>query len=336
MKGAVFHRYGNAEVLELVDLPEPTPGENDVLVAVRAASLNPLDWHFMTGLPYVARLQMGLTRPRAQRVGADLAGVVAAVGKNVSRFAPGDEVFGGYAGETAEHPSIELGTCAERVCVPENALVPKPGNLTFEQAAAVSVAGQTALQGLRDLGCIHSNQRVLINGASGGVGTFAVQLARWFGATVTGVCGQRNVERVRSIGADVVVDYTREDFTLGESRYDLVFDGVGNRSLGDVRRILAPNATYVACFGQPENLWFGPLPSLASMWLRSVSGTRRWVTWETKLNLPDHELLARLLEEGAVIPIVDRVYPLPDIREAMAKLATGHARGKIVVSMPGS
>ncbi len=333
MRSVVLDRYGCADVLEVKDMPEPTMGDDDVLVAVRAVSLNPLDWHFMTGLPYLARIQLGLLGPSVKGMGADLAGCVEAVGKNVTRFEPGDEVFGGYSGETPAHPAATLGTCAEQVCVPEDALALKPANLSFEQAATVSVAGQTALQGLRDLGRIESGQQVLINGASGGVGSFAVQLAKSFGARVTGVCSGRNVELVHSLGADNVVDYTREDFTLGGLQYDLVFDTVGNRSLSEVRRVLQRDAVYVSCFGQPENLWLGPMAKLLGMALMQPFVSQRLVTWVTKLSASDHEFLRKLLEEEVIVPVIDEVFPLADIQQAMRKLATGHARGKVVIAI---
>ena len=333
MKAIIFDRYGDADVLELGEVAEPIVGDNDVLVAVRAASVNPLDWHFMTGLPYIARVQFGLRGPKLTRIGADLAGQVEAVGRNVTRFDPGDEVFGGVGGETPGHPLPELGSCGEYVAVPENAVVAKPADVTFAEAAVVPVAAQTALQGLRDQGCIEPGQHVLINGASGGVGTFAVQLAKWFGAEVTGVCSMNNVELVHSIGADHVIDYTTDDFARGGPRYDLMLDNIGNRSLSDCRRVLNRRAVYVASFGLPENRWFGPARQLLTMGVLKPFVSQQMVTWVTKPNQDDLLLLQELLATGKVTPVIDRTYPLVETPDAMRHLAAGHTRGKIAITV---
>lgn len=235
MKAIVSRCYGPPEALKLEEIAKPIPEDNQVLVKVRAAAVNPLDWHYMRGEPYVMRLMSGLGQPADARVGVDFAGTVEAVGKSVTRFKPGDEVFGGRSGAFAEYIAVRE----------DRALVLKPANLTFEQAASVPIAAVTALQGLRDKGRVQAGQKVLINGASGGVGTFAVQIAKSFGADVTGVCSTRNVELVRSIGADHVIDYTQEDFTQGEERYDLILDNVGNRSLSDLRRVLKDSGALV-------------------------------------------------------------------------------------------
>ena len=333
MKAVTFDHYGSAERLRVVDVPTPAIGDHDVLVAVRAAAINPLDWHVMTGLPYVARAQFGVRGPKVTRIGVDLAGRVDAIGSRVTRWSPGDEVFGFTDGETPDQAESELGACAEYVAVPEDSVVSKPETVTFEQAAAVPAAGLTALQGLRDLGRIEAGHHVLINGASGGVGTFAVQLGKWFGAEVTGVCSTRNVELVRSIGADHVIDYTRDDFTVGEPTFDVMLDNVGNRSLRACRRRLAPEATYVASFGRPEKRWVGPMVQLVAMVVMNRFVRQRLVTWVAKPNREDLLVLRSLLEAGSVTPVIDRTYPLADVSDAMAHLDAGHARGKIVITI---
>lgn len=250
MNAIVHDEYGSPQdVLELADAARPAVGDDEILVRVRAASVNPYDWHFVTGLPYFGRMMFGLRKPKAKTIGADVAGQVEAVGAKVTQFRPGDEVFG----------EVGPGSCAEYVAASEKSVVPKPGNLTFRQAAAVPLAALTALQGLRDKGRIQPGQKVLINGASGGVGTFAVQLPASFGAEVTGVCSTRNLAMVRSIGAEHVVDYTRENFTRGGQRYDLMLDLMGNHSPSKCRRILKPKGVYVASFGQPDHRWLGPV-----------------------------------------------------------------------------
>src|SRR6266849_2973587 len=248
MKAIVHCEYGSPDVLKLEDIEKPTPGDDQVLVRVRAASVNPLDWHYIRGTPYFMRLGAGLRKPKVTRLGVDFAGTVEAVGRSVKRFQPGDEVFGGRTGAFAEYVSVRE----------DRAVVLKPANLTFEQAASVPIAAITALQGLRDKGKVQPGQKVLINGASGGVGTFAVQIAKSFGAEVTGVCSTRNVDMVRSIGADHVVDYTQEDFTRSGRQYDLMVDCIGNRSLSACMSVLTPKGTYVVV-GGPDGRWIGPL-----------------------------------------------------------------------------
>ncbi len=323
MKAAVRDRYGSPDVVELREIDRPVADDDDVLVRVRAASVNPADWYGVTGTPYVGRAQMGLRRPKEQRLGVDFAGTVEAVGKDVTQFRPGDEVFGGKTGAFAEY-----------VCVrEERAVVPKPADVTFEQAAAVGVAGLTALQGLRDMGQIQPGQQVLINGASGGVGTFAVQIAKALGAEVTGVCSTRNVELVRSIGADHVVDYTREDFTRSDRRYDLLLDVAGSRSWSECRRVLNPQATLVMVGAPKGTRLLGPLSHIAALKLAAVRGGQKAVFFVAQFNKPDLEVLRDLLETGAVTPVIDRRYALSEIADAFRYLGEGHAQGKIVVTV---
>ena len=322
MRAVTYCEYGPPEVLTIENLEKPDPNDDQILVRVRAAAVNPLDWHFMRGTPYIARMSMGLRVPAATRLGVDYAGVVEAVGKNVTQFKPGDEVFGGRSGALAQYVTARA----------DRAVVHKPANITFEQAAGVSVAGITALQALRDKGRIQPGQRVLINGASGGVGTFAVQIAKSFGAHVTGVSSTRNVELVKSLGADHVIDYTRENFTEGAERYDLIIDNVANHSLSKVRRVLKPNGTYIMV-GGPSGRWIDPLPRAlgAMMYSKFVEEDMRFFISELKKE--DLALLADLIAAGKVKPVVDRQYPLDSIRPAMAYLETGRARGKVVLTV---
>jgi len=323
VRALTYHRYGSPDVLEIAEVEEPIPGDREVLVRVRAASVNPYDWHFLTGLPYIGRPQFGLRKPRVNRLGIDVAGQVTAVGGNVTRFRPEDDGFG----------AVDAGAFAEYVCVSEELLVPKPATLTFEQAAAAPAAGLTALQGLRDHGRLEPGQQVLINGASGGVGTFAVQIAKALGAEVTGVCSTGNVELVRSIGADQVIDYTREDFIRGGQRYDLILDNVGNHSLSACRRALKSRGVYVASFGRPENRWLGPLAQLLGMIVLSPFVTHTLRTFVTKPNEQDLLFLKELLEAGKVTSIIDRTYPLSDAADALRYLEEGHAKGKVVITV---
>ena len=325
MKSIVYNEYGSSDVLEFQETDEPLIGSNDVLVRVRAASVNPYDWHWVTGLPYSSRIEFGLRKPKVSNLGADLAGQVEAVGRNVTRYRPGDDVYGG----------VETGSFAELVCVREGSLAPKPANLTFEEAAAVPMAALTALQGLRDKGRIEAGHTVLINGASGGVGTFAVQIAKSFGAEVTGVCSTRNLDLVRSLGADHVVDYTQEDFTRSGLRYDLMLDLVGNHRVSQCRRVLAPKGAYVASFGQPEHRWLGPLAFLVKMYALSPFVSRRMVAFVSKTNSEDLQFLKDLIEAGKVTPVVDRTYALSEIGEAIDYLEQGHARGKVSITVQG-
>ena len=317
MKAIVYTEYGPPDVLQFKDVEKPAPKEDEVLVKVHAASANPADWHLMRAEPFLARLANGLLKPKNPRLGADLAGRVEAVGRNVTQFQVGDEVFGCL-------PLNELSSFAEYVCANEDALALKPAKLTFEQAAAVPLAAFTALQGLRDKGQIQPGQRVLINGASGGVGTFAVQIAKSFGTEVTGVCSTRNLDMLRSIGADHVIDYTQTDFTQTGQRYELIFDAVGNRSVSDYKRALSHNGICsVAGF-----------TSLSRLFQIMVLGGKKVGMMKTaKANKEDLVFIKELLEAGKVVPVIDRCYPLAETAEAIRYLETGHARGKVVITV---
>jgi NADPH:quinone reductase-like Zn-dependent oxidoreductase len=324
VKAIVIDRYGTPDVLRLAEVDAPVPGDGEVLVRVRASSVNPYDWHYLTGRPNLFRPAFGgLRRPKYRILGADLAGEVEAVGKAVTRFRPGDEVYG----QTA------AGAYAEYATIAEAGLAPKPANLTYEQAAAVPLAGFTALQAIRDRGKVQPGQRVLINGASGGVGTLAVQIAKSFGAEVTGVCSTANVEMVRSIGADHVIDYTRDDFASSPQRYDLLLDNVGNRSLSELRSILAPKGTYLASYGQPENTWLGPVWFLARMALLSLFVSQKLTTFTAKATTEDLHTLTALIEAGTLMPVVDRAYSLAEVPDAFWYLEQGHAKGKVVITV---
>jgi NADPH:quinone reductase-like Zn-dependent oxidoreductase len=293
-----------------------------VLVRVRAAAINPADWYGMTGTPYVARLTMGLRKPKERVLGVDFAGTVEAVGMDITQFRPGDEVFGGRSGALAEYVSVR------------NAIAPKPANLTFEEAAAVPVAAITALQGLRDEGQIQPGQKVLINGASGGVGTFAVQIAKALGAEVTAVCSTRNVDLVRSLGADHVVDYTREDFSRSDRRYDLMLDIAGSRSWSECKRVLTPEAILVIVGAKRGNgRLLGPLSHVIRMRLASVPNSQKIVFFIAKLDKPDLAVMRQLLESGKVTPVVERRYELTDVADALRYLGEGHAQGKLVITV---
>lgn len=325
MRAVVQDRYGEpGTVMALRTVPRPTAGDGEVLVRVRAASINPYDWHLVTGLPYPFRVQFGLSGPKARVAGADLAGAVVAVGPHVTRVGVGDDVFG----------LADAGSLAEYVTVPEADVVRKPTTITFEQAAAVPMGGLTALQGLRDVGRVRPGRRVLINGASGGVGTFAVQLAALFGAEVTGVCSGRNVELVRSLGARHVIDYTQHDFTQSDRRYDLLFDLVGNHRPSACRRVLARDGVYVASFGQPEHRWLGPLADLGRMFVQAPFVRQRMTTFVAQLTTEDLQFLKELLQAGKLTPVIDRTRSLAEAPEAMRYLAEGHARGKVVITVP--
>jgi len=317
MKAFVYTEYGSPDVLQLKEVEKPAPKDNEVLVKVYAASVNAADWHLMRAEPFLARLENGLLKPKNTKLGADVAGRVEAVGSNVSQFQAGDDVFG-------ELPLNVLGSFAEYVCAQEDALALKPDRLTFEQAAAVPLAAFTALQGLRDKGQIRQGQKVLVNGAAGGVGTFAVQIAKSFGTEVTGVCSTGNLDMVRSIGADHVIDYTREDFTRTGQRYDLIFDAVGNRSVSDIQRALSPNGICaVAGF-----------TSLSLLFQVMLLGGKKIGLMETaKGNKKDLLILKELLEAGKVVPVIDRTYPLREVPEAIRYLETKHARGKVVIKV---
>jgi NADPH:quinone reductase-like Zn-dependent oxidoreductase len=322
MKAIVYCDYGPPEVLRLETVAKPACGDDQILVRVRAASVNPLEWHFMRGTPFVARaMGMGLRKPKNTRLGVDVAGQVEAAGRNVTQFKPGDEVFGSAHGALAEY-----------ACASERGLVMKPGNLTFEEAASVPVAAVTALQGLRDQGKVKPGQRVLINGASGGVGTFAVQIAKTMGAHVTGVCSTRNVEMVRSIGADEVIDYTREDFTKSGRRYDVILDMVGSHSLLASRRAMNPGGIYVMV-GGPSGRWIAPLDRMIAAKVLSWFVSQRMGMMLAELNKEDLGILRDLLQAGKVKPVIDRTYPLSQVPEAIRYLEGGHARGKVVIAV---
>jgi NADPH:quinone reductase-like Zn-dependent oxidoreductase len=322
MRAMVYEKYGTPEVLELREIERPVVTDDGVLVRVHAASVNPFDWHFLTGTPYLARLGAGLLKPKNHVLGADFAGTVEAVGKDVKQFQPGDEVFG-----------TKNGAFGEYVCVRKSVAL-KPANLTFEQAAAVPIAGVTALQGLRDKGRIQAGQKVLINGASGGVGTFAVQIAKSFGAEVTGVCSTRNADTVRSIGADHVVDYTHEDFTRSGQRYDLMFDVAGNRSWSDCKRVLTDKATLVVVGGRKTNRWIGPMGDGLKKRLVSLAGSRKVVSpFLANVKREDLAALGELLESGSVTPVIEKRYELSDVPEAVGYVGTGHAQGKVVITI---
>ena len=321
MKAIIFTQYGSPDVLQLKDVEKTVPKDNEVLVKVYAASANPLDWHSMRGTPFLARLAFGLQKPKNTMLGADIAGRVEAVGRNVTQFQVGNEVFG----------DIHAGGFAEYACASEELLALKPSNSSFEAAAAVPVAAFTALQGLRDKGQIQKGQKVLINGASGGVGTFAVQIAKSFRTEVTGVCSTRNLDMVRSIGADHVIDYTKEDFTQNGQQYDLIFDAVGNRSVPDYQRALSPNGICaVAGFTTLSRLF---QVIFLGAWV-SKTGSKKIGLMETaQANQKDLVFIKGLLEEGKVIPVIDRTYPLSEVPEAIRYLETGHARGKVVITI---
>jgi NADPH:quinone reductase-like Zn-dependent oxidoreductase len=319
MKAIVYTTYGSPDVLEMGEVPVPTPKDDEVLVKIHAASVNYGDAVLVSGKPFIARLMgYGLLKPKHEILGTDIAGEVESVGANVKRFQPGDQVFGDIG-------DCGFGAFAEYVAVPEKALTRKPSNLTFEQAAAVPQAAVVALQGLRDKGGIRPGQKVLINGASGGVGSFAVQIARSYGAEVTGVCSTANVELVRSLGADHVIDYTQEDFTQNEQRYDLIFDIVANRSVSDYMRALTPQGSYVACAFNPTSLFLGPIISMRR--------DQKVCSLSHKPNRDDLVYIRELLEGGRVVPVIDKYYPLEEVPEAMRYLGTKNHRGKVVITM---
>jgi NADPH:quinone reductase-like Zn-dependent oxidoreductase len=322
MKAIVYSNYGPPDVLKCEEIEKPTAGDNEVLIRVRAASVNPADWHFMRGTPYFVRIPVGLRKPKVTRLGIDVAGQVEAVGRSVTQFKPGDEVFGSCRGAFAEY-----------VCTAESALVMKPNNVTFEQAASVPVAALTALQGLREKGQIQPGQQVLINGAAGGVGTFAVQIAKSFGAAVTGVCSTRNVEMVRSIGADRVIDYTQEDFTKGTRRYDLILDCVGNHSFSARRNILNPNGICVMVGAPNDGNWIGPLAGVLKVLALSRFVSQSFVAFIGKASKRDLTIMGELMEAGKVTPVIDRRYGLSDVPDAIRYLEDGHARGKVVITL---
>ena len=305
--------------MRIAEVEKPVPSDDELLIKIRAASVNPLDWHFMRGTPYIGRLMFGLRKPRFTRLGVDVAGEVESVGKNVTGFKPGDAVFGSCRGAFAEY-----------ACTSESNVAALPANVTFEQAAAVSVAGRTALQALRDKGNLQAEQNVLINGAAGGVGTFAVQIAKSFGAEVTCVCSARNLETVRSIGADRVIDYTREDFTARPELYDLILDCVGNHSLLEYKRVLK-DAGKLIIIGGENGKWIGPFARVLRALVLSRFVSQKMFMFLAKPSKPDLITLSKLMASGKVTPVIDRRYALSQVADAIGYVEAGHARGKVIV-----
>src|SRR5712672_2266388 len=325
MKAAVYTQYGPPDVVvQITDVEKPVPKDDEVLIKVRAASVNPLDSHLTKGGPYIVRLLLRLGKAKIKRPGVDVAGQVEVVGKNVTQFKPGEAVFG-----------LCKGAFAEYLCAPESVFVIKPENITFEQAASVPVAALTALQGLRDKGHIQAGQRVLVNGASGGVGTFAVQIAKAFGAEVSGVCSTRNVDLVKSIGADHVIDYTKEDFTKTDQRYDMIYDLVGNHSFSERRNILKPNGICVLAgvggAGLHPGMWGRVLGNFATVF-KSKFTSQKFVFYIAKLTKDDLNVLRDLMQSGKVAPVIDRTYKMSDTQAAVRYLEEGHAHGKVVIT----
>jgi NADPH:quinone reductase-like Zn-dependent oxidoreductase len=325
----VYRNYGSPDVLQFEETEKPVPKDDEVLIKIHAASVNPYDWHFLRGLPYPLRMQVGLRKPKDSRLGVDAAGQVESTGRNVTRFKPGEEVFGCCKGAFAEY-----------ACASESKVVLMPENLAFEQAASVPIAGLTALQGLRrggldDKGTIPGGKSVLINGAAGGVGTFAVQIAKSFGAEVTGVCSTRNLDLARSIGADHVIDYTKEDFTKSGHLYDLILDCVANHSLSAFRRVLSPKGTYIMVgAADGGGRWMlGFLARLLKAAVRSRFGSEKLVMVGAKITEEDLAILGELMKSGKVTPVIDRRYGLRETPEAMRYVEQGHAHGKVVITM---
>ncbi len=322
MRAIVQETYGVPDVLHLREVDVPTPGESQVLVRVKAAALNVYDWHMTTGTPYMVRAVAGLTKPKHPIPGADLAGVVAAVGPNVSEFGVGDEVFG----------EVGAGAFAEYAAVNVKHLAAKPAGLGFEHAASVPMAALTALQGLRDEGGLEPGQKVIVNGASGGVGTFAVQIAKALGAEVTAVCSTAKVETALSLGADTVIDYTKDDFTKTERGYDVLFDNVGNRPWSETGKVLQPGGTNVAITG-PKHRWLGPMRELLVRKMASLFSSKRLSWFTAAVNREDLEYLSGLLESGQVVPVIEKTYPLEQMPDALRYLSKGHAHGKLVIQL---
>jgi NADPH:quinone reductase-like Zn-dependent oxidoreductase len=321
MKAIIQTRYGSPDLLRLEDVDRPTPGDDEVLVRVRAAAVNIGDWHLLRAVPYVIRLGLGLRRPRRRTPGRDIAGHVEAVGSNITEFGPGDEVFGWGGGAFAEY-----------VSTPATHLLPKPANLTLEEAAAVGDSAFTALAAVRDQGRVQPGQRVLINGASGGVGTFAVQIAKALGAHVTAVCSTRNVELVRSLGADEVIDYQQQDFAETGHPYDVMLDLVGNRSLSECRRVLTPRGTYVIVGVRDAGRWLG-LGRQAKALLLAPFVRQRMRVFVVKHTREDLGVLRGLVEAGQVVPVIEKRYALSDAADALRHQGEGHTRGKIVLGV---
>lgn len=326
MKAITYHRYGPPEIIRYSDIEKPQPAKDEVLIRVCAASVNPYDWHFLRGKPAFVRIFTGLRQPKSPRLGADVAGYVEANSDGAAGFKLGDAVYGTCKGSFAEY-----------ACAPVSTLALKPANLSFAQAAAVPIAAITALQGLRDVAGLQTGQSVLINGAAGGVGTFAVQLARWLGAAVTGVCSTRNLELVRSLGASQCVDYTCQDFATMGTRYDVIFDLVGNRPLADFRRALAPRGVFIGCGGGgPDQSGSVLIARMLTQSVLSRFASQRLTGVLAKVNPANLNILRELIESGIVTPAIDRTYPLSQTRDAIRYLENGHARGKVVISVDES
>jgi NADPH:quinone reductase-like Zn-dependent oxidoreductase len=323
VKAIVYYEYGPPDVLRCEDVERAIPGDAEVSVKVRAASLNPYDWHFMRGEPYAIRLMAGLGKPKNKHLGADVAGVVDAAGRNVTQFKPGDAVYG-----------VCQGAFAEFACTAETKLVKKPEAVSFEHAASIPIAALTALQALRDKGKLQPQQTVLVNGASGGVGTFGVQIAKSLDAKVTGVTSTRNLELVRSLGADDVIDYTTHDFTKGDQRFDLILDCVGNHSFSDCCRVLNRRGTLVPAGGKTDNWMIKPIASMVSAMVHSIFVSQKQVSIFAKMNQPDLLAINELLVSGKVTPVIDRTCALHEVPDAIRYLEQGHARGKVIVSLP--
>jgi len=323
MDALQYHCYGGPEVLHVERVPRPVPTDDQLLVKVHAASVNPLDWHTMRGEPYIMRLSAGFGAPTDPNMGVDFSGTVEAVGKAVTRFKPGDEVFGGRGGALGEYVVVRE----------SRAVALKPANVSHEQAAAIPIAALTALQALRNQGNLKPGQKVLINGASGGVGTYAVQLAKVMGAEVTGVCSGRNAALVRSLGADRVIDYTKEDFTRGDTRYNLIVDNIGNHPVPDITDALTPTGTYVIVGAPSEDPWIGAMagPIRAKAYAPFVDQQLKFFL--ASMEQKDLEYLASLMQDGRLVSVIDRRYPLAEAAEAIRYLETGHAHGKVVVTI---
>ncbi|MEO5985899.1 MAG: NAD(P)-dependent alcohol dehydrogenase [Candidatus Limnocylindria bacterium] len=321
MKAMTYRKYGSPDVLSLENVPMPTFGDDGVLARVRAASVNPLDWHFLRGQPYIVRTSSGLRTPKRNIPGVDVAGVVEAIGSGVTALRVGDEVWG-----------EKSRACAEYVAGPERLFIAKPAHITFEEAAAIPAAGVTALQALRDKGNVKPGQKVLVNGASGGVGTFAVQIAKADGAEVTGVTSSPNVEMVRSLGADHVIDYTAGDFTRGSTRYDLIIDNAANRSLRSMRRVLTPTGTLVLV-GASKGKWIAPIARMFAAGILSRFGSQRLLGHLTDTRREDLETMNELIASGKVKPMIDRCYPLAEVPEAIRYLETMRARAKVIIQV---
>lgn len=321
MKAFVYREYGGGDVVHMEEFEKPVPADNEILVRIRAASVNAMDSHYLSGI-YIMRPMTGIRHPKPTRPGADLAGEVEAVGKNVTLFKPGDRVFG-----------VARGAFGEYACGPENKFALMPANLTFEQAAAIPVAGTTALQGMRDKAKVQPGQKVLINGASGGVGTFAVQFAKAYGAHATAVCSTHNVELVRSLGADRVIDYTREDFIRAGDKYDVVYDNAGSRSFSEMRRVMKPDSIFVPAGVRTAGKWLGPLPHLLNIFVARLFASQKVIFFIAKISTEDLNVITSFVEGGKIMPIIDRRYSFAEVPAAIQYVKEGHARAKVVVTV---